>query len=146
MSHITKLNYTSRQQVHVVNSRSILKPRLHQIHVGQPDTSSRIPGAREPFFNRGFKEWQGDQSQRSPVRHKPGINFWPQFQIIGGQLTPWPGLPAYPADTSVPDEQLVSGYKWIQCRREDSFVADTWYTCVWHCVSINWWWWWWWYM
>jgi len=21
-------------------------------------------------------------------------NFWPQLQILGGQLTPWPGLPS----------------------------------------------------
>jgi len=30
--------------------------------------------------------------------------------------------------TSIPDEQLVSGYKWIQvdtCSRDDNFVADT---------------------
>jgi len=36
----------------------------------------------------------GGQGQKSPVWHNRGINFWPQSQIFGGQLTPWPGLPA----------------------------------------------------
>ena len=33
-------------------------------------------------------------------------------------------------DTSIPDEQLVSGYKWIHVAvmpRQDNFVADTGY-------------------
>jgi len=38
--------------------------------------------------------FQRGQGQKSPVRHNRGIIFWPQSQILGGQLTPWPGLPA----------------------------------------------------
>ena len=54
-------------------------------------TVSVIPmtaGAREPFFNRGVKVKNHlfDISEVSI--------FWPQSQILGGQLTPWPGLPA----------------------------------------------------
>ena len=62
----------------------LFKTSNRKLYISCTVFQAHQPGTREPFFNRG-------QGQKSPVRHKRGINFLTPISNFRGS---WSGLPA----------------------------------------------------